>query len=72
MLMNIDSFFPNTPYSGRGADPDRQPEGGLAANSRELARRGVQLRRRDRWSNDPLDDPELAEARKEAEAKEKK
>jgi|GEM_PF-5022428 len=72
MLTNLDSFFPSI--------PDQVVAPILTDNQREVWRRiprnsnvfwgfsfGVVIR-----ENDPLDDPELAEAQKEAEAKDKK
>ncbi len=72
MLMNIDSFFPSI--------PDQVVTPILTDNQREVWRR-IPRNQNVFWGfsfggvireNDPLDDPELAEARKEAEAKEKK
>ena len=72
MLMNIDSFFPNI--------PDQVVAPILTDNQKEVWRR-IPKNSNVFWGfsfgggiveNDPLDDPELAEARKEAEARDKK
>src|SRR5208337_2699489 len=72
MLMNIDNFFPNV--------PDQVVAPILTDNQKEAWRR-IPRNQNVFWGfsfggvireNDPLDDPELAEAQKEAEAKEKK
>ena len=72
MLMNIDSFFPNI--------PDQVAAPILTDNQKEVWRR-IPKNSNVFWGfsfgggiveNDPLDDPELAEARKEAEARDKK
>ena len=72
MLMNIDSFFPNI--------PDQVVAQILTDNQKEVWRR-IPKNSNVFWGftfrggiveNDPLDDPELAEARKEAEARDKK
>jgi len=72
MLMNIDSFFPNI--------PDQIVAPILTDNQKEVWRR-IPKNSNVFWGfsfggriveNDPLDDPELAEARKEAEARDKK
>jgi hypothetical protein len=72
MLMNIDNVFPNI--------PDQVVAPILTDNQREVWRR-VPRNQNVSWGfsfgggimeNDPLDDPELAEAQKEAEAREKK
>jgi hypothetical protein len=71
MLMNIDNVFPNI--------PDQVVAPILTDNQREVWRR-IPRNQNVFWGfsfgggimeNDPLDDPELAEAQKEAEAKEK-
>ena len=72
MLMNIDSFFPNI--------PDQVVAPILTDNQKEVWRR-IAKNSNVFWGfsfgggiveNDPLDDPELAEAQKEAEARDKK
>jgi len=72
MLMNIDSFFPNI--------PDQIVAPILTDNQKEVWRR-IPKNSNVFWGfsfggriveNDPLDDPELAEAQKEAEARDKK
>jgi hypothetical protein len=72
MLMNIDTFFPSV--------PDQIVTPILTDNQREVWRR-IPRNQNVFWGfnfggeimgNDPLDDPELAEAQKEAEAREKK
>ena len=72
MLMNIDSFFPNI--------PDQVVAPILTDNQKEVWRR-IPKNSNVFWGfsfgggiveNDPLDDPELAEAQKEAEARDKK
>ena len=72
MLMNIDSFFPNI--------PDQVVAPILTDNQKEVWRR-IPKNSNVFWGfsfgggiveNDPLDDPELAEARQEAEARDKK
>jgi hypothetical protein len=72
MLMNIDSFFPNI--------PDQVVAPILTDNQKEIWRR-IPKNSNVFWGfsfgggiveNDPLDDPELAEAQKEAEARDKK
>ena len=74
MLMNIDSFFPNI--------PDQVVAPILTDNQKEVWRR-IPRNSNVFWGfnfpaggriveNDPLDDPELAEAQKEAEARDKK
>jgi hypothetical protein len=72
MLMNIDNFFPSI--------PDQVVTPILTDNQQEVWRR-IPRNQNVFWGfsfggvireNDPLDDPELAEAQKEAEAKEKK
>src|SRR5271165_6935964 len=72
MLMNIDNFFPSV--------PDQVVTPLLSDNQREVWRR-IPKNSNVVWGftfgggivreNDPLDDPELAEARKEAEARDK-
>ena len=72
MLMNIDSFFPNI--------PDQVVAPILTDNQKEVWRR-IAKNSNVFWGfsfgggiveNDPLDDPELAEAQKEAEVRDKK
>ncbi len=72
MLQNIDSFFPNL--------PDQVVAPLLSDNQKEVWRR-IPRNQNVFWGfsfggmimqNDPLDDPELAEAQKEAEANHKK
>ena len=70
MLQNIDSFFPSIPdqvVTPFLSENQKQAWRGISKNQNVFFGFGGMV-----IENDPLDDPELVEARKEAEAKEKR